>query len=142
MKTRVITLLLALLLLCLPLVACRDQVERIGSWEDATYLSDEEFGKGERTVQVEVKADDQSITFTIHTDKDTLADAMLEHELIEGEDGPYGLFLDKVNGISIPTDSGYYWGLYQDGEMTPVGISSIEIADGDHYELVKTNVFE
>ena len=47
-------LALLLSLVCLVcLVACFDKVDATGVWEDATYRSDKEFGKGEKTVQRE-----------------------------------------------------------------------------------------
>ena len=100
MKTaRRITLLLLALLMTVSLVACAD-VEKTGAWENATYRSDKSFGKGEKTIEVQVIAEEQSITFTISTDKDNLADAMLEHDLVEGEDSQFGLYIKKINGMN------------------------------------------
>ena len=107
-------------------------------WESATYLIDTELGEGAKTVEVEVKAGEKSITFTIHTDKETLGDAMLEHGLIAGEQGAYGLYVKLVNGIEADYDKdGTYWGFYKNGEMMMVGVDGATIADGEHYELVK-----
>ena len=72
-----------------------------GLWKTATYLKDTELGTGSKTIQVEVKVEDKSVTFTIHTDKTTLGDALLEHSLIAGENGAYGLYVKTVNGKSI-----------------------------------------
>jgi hypothetical protein len=85
-KSVVALLLCVLSIFCL--VACADKVDATGVWEDATYRSDKEFGEGSKTVQVEVKVEEQSVTFTIHTDAKTLGEALLAHKLIEGEDGP------------------------------------------------------
>ena len=108
-----------------------------GIWTNALYQNDTEIGEGAKTVQVEVKAGDKSITFTVHTDKDTLGEALLEHGLIEGDQGAYGLYVKKVNGIRADYDlDGAYWGLYKNGEMCMTGVDSTEIADGEHYEFV------
>ena len=134
--TRVALVVLALLTV-ISLVACAD-VEKTGVWEDATYTSDKTFGNGEKTVMVEVVAEEQSITFTLKTDKETLADALTEHALIEGEDGPYGLYIKKVNGITADYDIDQtYWSLSKNGEMLMTGVSSTAIADGEHYELTR-----
>ena len=138
MKTmmRIVLVLLALVTV-ISLVACAD-VEKTGVWENATYTSDKTFGNGSKTVMVEVKAGDQSLTFTIKTDKETLADALLEHELIEGEDGAYGIYIKKVNGIVADYDIDQtYWSLSKNGEMSMVGASDVTIADGEHYELTR-----
>ena len=136
MTTRVTLLLLALLTL-LSLVACAD-VEKTGVWEEATYTSDKEFGKGEKTVTVKVIAEEQELTFTIHTDKETLGDALLEHELIEGEEGPFGLYVKRVNGILADYDVDQtYWSFTKEGVMMMVGVDGATIADGEQYELTR-----
>ena len=116
--------------------ACSDPIE--GSWDTATYLEDKEFGEGAKTVVVEVKAGEKSVVFTIHTDKETLGEALIEHSLLEGEDGPYGLYVKKVNGITADADKDKtYWALYKDGEYSLTGVDMTPIADGERYELVR-----
>ena len=45
----------------------------------------------------------------------------------------------KVNGILADYDvDKTYWGLYKNGEYLMTGVDTTEIADGEHYELVKT----
>lgn len=134
---KILSLALSVVIVCLLLVSC-NTAEKTGAWESATYRRDMELGEGAKTVEVEVKAEDQSITFTIHTDKETLGAALLEHELISGEEGPFGLYIKFVNGIEADYDKdGTYWGFYKNGEMMMVGVDSAVIADGEHYELVK-----
>ena len=109
-----------------------------GIWTNALYQNDTEIGEGAKTVQVEVKAGEKSVTFTIHTDKETLGDALLEHNLIAGEKGAYGLYVKLVNGIEADYDKdGTYWAFYKNGEMMMVGVDGAVIADGEHYELIK-----
>ena len=134
--TKILAVILCLLML-ITAVACREKIDAEGLWKDATYRSDKTFGKGAITVAVEVKAGEESITFTIKTDKQTLGEALLEHALIEGEDGPYGLYIKKVNGMLADYDIDQsWWGLYKNGEMMMTGVDMTEIANGEHYELV------
>ena len=108
-------------------------------WSGATYTENAEFGDGEKTILVEVVAEDKSITFTIHSDKNTLGDALIEHSLIEGENGAYGLYVKKVNGILADYDKNQcYWGLYKNGESLMTGVDGVDIADGEHYEIIYT----
>jgi len=119
------------------LASCGNTIAKEGLWEDATYRKDTTLGSGETTVLVEVKVDDQSVTFTIKTDKTTLGDALLEHELIDGEDSEYGLYVKVVNGITADYDVDQsYWGFYKDGEYLMSGVDTTEIKDGEHYEIV------
>ncbi len=106
-------------------------------WESATYTQNQTFGEGKTTIEVEVKAEEKSVTFTINTDKENLADALLEHKLVDGDDSQYGLYIKKVNGILADYDvDKAYWGLYKNGEMLNTGASDTEISNGEHYELV------
>ena len=118
--------------------ACNtNKVSPEGKWVDARYLSDTELGEGAKTVVVSVKAGENEISFTLHTDKTYLAEALLEHELIEGDESEFGLYVKKVNGILADYDvDKTYWGFYKNGEMMMTGVSAAEIADGEHYELV------
>jgi hypothetical protein len=142
MKTARITKASITIVICLATILCFvgcNQVEKTGVWENATHLSDKEFGNGATTVQLQVKAEDKSVTFTVHTDKKILGDALIEHKLIEGEQGAFGIYIKKVNGILADFDvDGTYWALYKDGEMLMTGADSTEISDGAHYEFVRT----
>ena len=98
---------------------------------------DTELGEGAKTVKVEVKAGEKSVIFTIKTDKAVLGDALIEHGLIEGDQGQYGLYIKKVNGITADYDvDKHYWGFYKNGEYMMTGVDGTEFADNDSYELV------
>ena len=134
-KTLLASISLTLILL-ICLCSC-NTVDAEGLWENATHRRDKTFGKGETTVQLEVKVEDKSVTFTINTDKEILGDALLEHELIAGEEGAFGLYVKQVNGIVADYDvDKSYWALYKNGEYCMTGVDTTPIADGEHYEFV------
>jgi hypothetical protein len=134
---RSVVLVALVLSFVLCLVSCNEKIDAEGLWENATYRSDKEFGKGEKTVEVEVKVEEQSVTFTIHTDAETLGAALLEHELIAGEDGQYGIYVKTVNGILADYDvDKSYWGFYQNGEYLMSGVDTTAIVGGEHFEIV------
>lgn len=95
------------------------------------------IGKGANTFDFEVIDKDENVTkFRVSTDKTKVVDALLEQGLIEGEDGPYGLYVKKVNGIEADYDKdGTYWAFYVNGEATMEGVSSFEIKEGDVYSF-------
>ncbi len=132
-----ISLLLAVLfVVCL--VSC-NTVEKTGVWEDATYRKDMEFGEGSKTFTVEVKAEEQSVTFTIHTNKKMVGEALLENDLISGDEGPYGLYIKKVNGITADYDiDKSYWSFYINDEYAMTGVDTTEITEGAKYQLAYT----
>ncbi|MBQ5634089.1 MAG: DUF4430 domain-containing protein [Clostridia bacterium] len=134
---RSVVLVALVLSFVLCLVSCNEKIDAEGLWKNATYRSDKEFGKGEKTVEVEVKVEEQSVTFTIHTDADTLGAALLEHNLIAGEDGQYGIYVKTVNGILADYDiDKSYWGFYQNGEYLMSGVDTTTIVGGEHFEIV------
>ena len=60
---RTLALISVLLLICLAVASC-NTVSAEGLWENATYRRDTEFGEGAKTVQVQVKVGEDSVTFT------------------------------------------------------------------------------
>ncbi|MBE6580279.1 MAG: DUF4430 domain-containing protein [Ruminococcaceae bacterium] len=134
---RILCALLACLLTALMLVACAD-VDKTGDWETATYTRNETLGKGAKTITVKVVADGQELTFTVKTDKENLEEALLEHKLIDGDEGAFGLYIKKVNGIVADYDADKtYWAITKNGEATSSAKDTL-IADGECYELTKT----
>lgn len=133
----------ALLLVCLMgMTACGNESEdnaEFDLWKNAMYVSDVELGEGATTLTVQVKAEDHQITFTIHTDKTTVGEAMQEHNLLEGEKSQYGLFVKKVNGILADYDvDQYYWAFYANGEYAMTGVDTTNIEEGVTYSLERT----
>ena len=137
-QTKAAALICLILVTVMLFAACNtNKVDAEGRWADAVYLNDTEFGEGSKTVNVTVKAGDDEVTFTIHSDERYLGDALLEHGLIDGDKGEFGIYIKKVNGILADYDiDKTYWGFYKSGEMMMVGVSGAEFADGDSYELV------
>ncbi|MBE7024929.1 MAG: DUF4430 domain-containing protein [Ruminococcaceae bacterium] len=135
-RTRIVCLILAVILL----VAC-SACNRTPNdpWSSATYKEDAEFGTGSKTVLVDVQVEDKAVTFKINTDKETLGEALLEHGLISGEEGAYGLYVKVVNGITADYNSNQrYWSLTKNGEYMQTGVDGTVIADGEQYALVYT----
>ncbi|MBE6729710.1 MAG: DUF4430 domain-containing protein [Ruminococcaceae bacterium] len=131
-----ITAIFVCLLLVFTLCACSSN-EATGLWKDAVYQSDKTFGEGSKTVVVEVKAEDKSVNFTINSDEKYLGAALLQYELISGEDSEYGLYIKSVNGIVADYDvDKSYWAFYKNGEYMMSGVDTTEFANGEHYELV------
>ena len=109
-------------------------------WDNAQYTEDPEIGEGAHSVFVEVKIGGRSVTLTVKSDKDNLADMLTENKLVDGDTSEYGLYIKKVNGVTADYDTdGAYWGLNKDGEPSAVGASFITVNDGEHYELVYTS---
>ncbi len=97
--------------------------------------------EGSKAVTIEVVDDKGEATmYELQTDAQYLADAMKEAEIpFETSEGPYGLTVDSVHGISgvFGVDAGY-WGFFVNGEDCNYGISEQPVEDGDAFQIVYT----
>ena len=83
-----------------------------------------------------VDGDGNTTQFEIHTDKETVGQALLALELIAGDDGEYGLYVKTVNGVTVDYDTdGKYWAFYIDDEYAMTGVDSTPITDGSSYSF-------
>ena len=141
MKNTMKTVISAVLVLAclLSFAACRKPAGEADPWEKATYQEDTTFGNGAKTVVVEVKIGEKTVTFTVKTDKDTVGAALFEHKLIDGDQGEFGLYMKVVNGITADYDVDQsYWAFYIDGEYAMTGIEVTDITEGAAYKLEYT----
>ena len=130
-----VTLLFALVISTL-LCSCTPSYGDL--WDTALYNEDTVLGEGAKTVTVTVRAQDREVVFTINTDRDILGDALMDHELVAGDVGAYGLYIKRVNGIVADYDvDGYYWGFYKGGEFMLTGVDGTAIVGGESFELVR-----
>jgi len=136
MKTRKLQIISLLLIVAMALCACGKQAPT-GLWKDATYTKDTTFGEGSKTVTVAVEMEEKSVTFTVKTDAETVGEALMEHDLIQGDEGPYGLYVKTVNGVRADYDKdGCYWAFYVGQEYAMQGIELTPIDESAAYRLV------
>lgn len=85
---------------------------------------------------VVIDADGNETDFEIHTDKETVGEALLDENLIEGDDGEYGLYVKTVNGVTADYDTDQiYWAFYINGEYATTGVDSTPVTEGDTYSF-------
>jgi hypothetical protein len=74
--------------------------------------------------------------FTLTSDKKTVGEALLELKVIEGEDGPYGLYVKTVDGETLDYDTdAMYWAFYENGAYAAKGVDQTEIKADVKYEF-------
>ena len=72
----------------------------------------------------------------VMTDVKILGDALQNLGYIKGEQGPYGLYIKEVNGITADYDvDGTYWAFYVNDELSMKGVDQTEIVDGAIYSF-------
>ena len=81
-----------------------------------------------------VDKDGVETQFIIHTDKETVGEALLELELIAGDESEYGLYVKTVNGITADYDTdGTYWAFYINDEYAVTGVDATAVTEGAVY---------
>ena len=120
---------------------CNDNTKDPSSSSDETNASVQAdgnvLGEGSKQFSLTVSdADGSQTEFEIHTDQETVGAALQELELIDGEEGQYGLYVTTVNGITVDYDKdGMYWAFYVNDEYAQTGVDATEIKEGDSYAL-------
>ena len=99
----------------------------------------EEETAGSKTITLTVvHGDGTSNDITVSTDAENLRDALESEGIIAGEDSPYGMFVQTVDGETADDGEQEWWCLTKGGEMWNYGVDDTEIADGDVYEFTLT----
>ena len=95
------------------------------------------LGEGQTKFDFTVVDKDGNVSkFEIHTDKDTVGAALLELELIAGEDSQYGLYVKTVNGITADYNvDGTYWAFYINDQYALSGVETTSIKAGETYSF-------
>ena len=104
---------------------------------DGVFADGSDLGEGntEFTMTVTDKDGTES-SFTIHTDKENVGDALTEIGIIAGEEGDYGLYVKTVNGVTADYDVDQtYWAFYINGEYASTGVDSTPVTAGDTYSF-------
>lgn len=129
-------------ILCMALIAampvmaagCSEKAEESTSTAaDASQY--EVLGEGETEFTfIVVDTEGTETGYEIHTDQTVVGDALLELDLIAGDESEYGLYVKTVNGITLDFDTdGKYWAFYVDGEYATAGVDSTDITAGAEY---------
>lgn len=135
---RIVTLLVAMMLvMALAFTAgCgkKDNNDAVVStetvFEDGAVLGE---GSVEFALTV-VNTAGEEVTLEIHTDKETVGEALLDLGVIAGEDSEYGLYVKTVNGETLDFDKdGKYWAFYINDEYAMTGVDATNVTDGDSY---------
>lgn len=94
---------------------------------------------GSKTITIDVIHKDESVkTFTEKTEREFLGEVLADRKIVEGEEGPYGLFITTVDGEVADDGNQEWWCLTKDGGQVNTSADQTPIADGDKYELTLT----
>lgn len=96
------------------------------------------LGDGEKTFYfIAVDLEGKETRYEIHSDASFVGEALLEHALIAGDAGDYGLYVKTVNGITLDWDKdAKYWSFLIAGEYAMTGCDMTEIENGITYTFI------
>ena len=97
---------------------------------------------GSKAYSVTVVHKDGSVKeFAYRTDAEYLAEALLEEDLVSGDNTQYGLTIIAVDGKAAvwETDNAY-WAIWIGEEMAITGASEIPVYDGSTFKLEYTGL--
>ena len=96
-----------------------------------------ELGEGSKSFELTIE-DKEGIlhSYRIHTDEEMVGFALIAHELIEGEQGQYGMYIKSVLGQTLDYETdGMYWAFYVNGEYALTGVDQTPIQADTAYLL-------
>ena len=136
-KKKLVTMILAMMfiaVMALGMTGCGNKKDS-AEFETTVYKDGTVLGEGSKVFAFTVvDAEGAETNLEVHTDKETVGDALLEHNVIAGEDGSYGLYVKSVNGLMVDYDKdGKYWAFYINGEYGMTGVDVTTITEGDSY---------
>ena len=147
---KILSLTLTLILIALSatlLFSCADEKESVNNDivenlpDEKEEIKNEILGK-ENNIKFDffvTLSDGSTRLYKIETTKDNLGDALLEGNLIKGEEGEFGLYVTEVAGEVADWDKdNAYWYFYKNGEALMTGVSSTPIENGDSFEAKYT----
>ncbi len=95
-------------------------------------------GMKEFTLQV-THADGTTKEFDYKSDKEFVGEALLEEGIVTGYEGPYGLYIESVDGEkAIYEENGAFWSFYIGDTESMQGVDMTPIEDGAVYKLIYT----
>lgn len=107
-----------------------------------SFVSCEEGGNSEEPQTPQVKtfvfevifADGTTNIHNVTSTRKTVGQALIDEGLLEGENGPYGLYVKTVDGVTLDYNrDGKYWAFYVNGEYAMAGVDRTDIVDGVRY---------
>ena len=129
-----ISIVLCIALICTLFAGCSPAG---GETESVTVTDGQTVGEGAVSFSLDiVDKEENHISITVKTDKETVGEALLELGIVEGTQGDYGLYMTHVNGIpAIYEEDGSYWAFYVNGEYAMTGVELTPIVEGESYML-------
>ena len=96
-----------------------------------------ELGEGASNFGLTI-VDKEGVThlYRVHTNVGMVGEALIEVDLIDGEQGPYGMYIKSVLGQTLDYETdGMYWAFYVNGEYALTGVDQTPVQADTGYML-------
>ncbi len=101
-----------------------------------TVADYEDKGSGRNQFYLDICFEKGEKHYNIRTDKDTVGAALEELEIIDGEQGDYGLYILSVEGeVHKYENGGKYWSFFIGKNLAPQSVDRTKIENGTSYSL-------
>ena len=99
-----------------------------------------EMGEGNKLFYFDVTfSSGETSSYAIHTDAETVGEALVELDLVQGEMAQYGLYVTTIGGETCDyNENGMYWAFYEGGEYAENGVDLTPVTEGQTYAFVAT----
>lgn len=96
------------------------------------------IGSGETAFRfLATLSDGSEVDYLVYTDETTVGPALVANGLVETEDSGWGAFVTAVLGDEVLFENeGTYWAFLVNGQMSDLGIDSVEINEEDVYSFI------
>lgn len=129
------------LVLCFVLMVCMAGCGTSETQEAGILTDGQTVGEGAVSFPLTiVDKEGKETSVTVNTDAEIVGEALLDLGIVEGEDGEFGLYITRVNGITaVYEEDATYWAFYINGEYAMAGVDQTPIAEGERYMLKVEN---
>ena len=99
-----------------------------------------ELGEGDKLFYFDVTfSNGETSSYAIHTDAETVGEALVSLELISGDESEYGLYVKTIGDETLDwNENGMYWAFYENGEYAMTGVDATPVTEGETYAFVAT----
>lgn len=136
MKKLLIAVLALVVSFSFVLCSCTDNGNTETTTSEIVSINSEDNGYEKSFVFEVVDKDGITTQTTVKTNGEYVGEVLQQLGYVEGEEGPYGLYIKEVNGITADYDvDGTYWAFYVDDTLSMKGADQTEIVEGSVYSF-------
>lgn len=123
-------------LMIFSLASCKKSEEKEAEKVENDFVEYEEKGEGTLHFFLDIYFESDEKHYEIKTNETIVGNALEALKIIEGEEGPYGMYISSVEGEThVYEDGGKYWAFYVNDKYAEKGIDQTGVEDGATYSL-------